>query len=116
MPENTPTADIVRAYLEARTAGDMDAAAGWLAPTFTFESPLMRFDDPAAYLASQRRFHPLITGLDVISALFGDGEATVVYDLQTSLPSGTQRTAEHFTVAEGRISSALVIFDASPWR
>ncbi|HEX4212571.1 MAG TPA: nuclear transport factor 2 family protein [Candidatus Dormibacteraeota bacterium] len=116
MPIDVPTAEVVSAYLAARTAGDLEAAGGWLAPTFTFQSPLLRFDDPASYLASQRGFQPLVTGLDLISALYGDGEATVIYDLHTSTPGGTQRTAEHFTVAGGRISSALMIFDASPWR
>ncbi|HEY4028434.1 MAG TPA: hypothetical protein VGO86_18550, partial [Candidatus Dormibacteraeota bacterium] len=87
-----------------------------LAPAFTFQSPLMRFDDPAAYLASHGDFQQVVTGLDMISELYGEGEATLVYDLHTATPAGTQRTAEHFTLAAGKIASILLIFDASPWR
>jgi hypothetical protein len=64
------------------------------------------------------RFVPLITGIDMISELYSDGEATLVYDLQTSLPGGTavQRCAEHFRGAGDRISSIIIIFDATLWR
>ena len=116
MSIDAQTQQVVSAYHAARTAGDLEAASAHLAPTFTFQSPLMRFDDPATYLASHRGFHPLVTGLDLISALYGEGEATLIYDLHTVTPPGTQRTAEHFKVADGKISSVMMIFDASPWR
>jgi ketosteroid isomerase-like protein len=113
---STQTRQVVSAFHAARTAGDMQAAGAHLAPAFTFQSPLMRFDDPAAYLASHAELQPVVTGLDMISELYGDGEATLIYDLHTATPAGTQRTAEHFVVADGRIASVRLIFDASPWR
>jgi len=116
MTTKTQTRQVVSAYHAARTAGDLQAAGAHLAPTFTFQSPLMRLDGPAAYLASHGDFQRLVTGLDTLSELYGEGEATLVYDLHTATPAGTQRTAEHFTVAAGRIASILLIFDASPWR
>ncbi len=115
MTSQTQARQVVSAYHAARTAGDLQAAGVHLAPTFTFQSPLMRFDDPAAYLASHGDFQRMVRGLDMISELYGEGEATLVYDLHTATPAGTQRTAEHFTVADGRIASILLIFDASPW-
>ena len=33
-----------------------------------------------------------------------------------SLPPKIQRCAEHFRLVDGRISSIMIIFDASPWR
>ena len=116
MTTTAQTRRVVSAYHAARTAGDLDAASVYLAPPFNFQSPMMGFDSPGTYLARHRAFQQLVTGLDMISELYGEGEATLVYDLHTATPAGTQRTAEHFRVTAGKISSILVIFDASPWR
>ena len=116
MTTETQTRQVVRAFHAARTVGDVEVTRAQLASTFTFRSPLMSLDDPDAYPASHTGFQQVVTGLDMISELYGDGEATIVYDLHTATPAGTQHTAEHFTLTDGRISSVLIIFDASPWR
>jgi hypothetical protein len=74
----------------------------------------MAFDSPQQYVAALVRFVPFITGVDVISELYGEGEATLVYDLHTTMPgdAAIQRCAEHFSVYEGHISSIIIIFDA----
>ncbi|MET1074257.1 MAG: hypothetical protein ABWY11_16540, partial [Umezawaea sp.] len=54
--------------------------------------------------------------VDLMSELHGDAEATLVYDVHTASPVGTQRTAEHFRLADGRITSILLIFDGAPWQ
>jgi ketosteroid isomerase-like protein len=112
------TEKIVRAYHDAYRRGDINAAGAQLAESFKFSSPIMAFDSPQQHLAALVRFVPFITGVDMISELYGEGEATLVYDLHTSLPGGaaTSRNAEHFRVADGRISSITIIFDATPWR
>jgi hypothetical protein len=112
----TQTRRIVRAYHAARADGYFAAAATHLAADFTFQSPMLRFDSPSDYLASHAGFQLVVTGLDMISELYGEDQATFVYDLHTATPVGTQRTAEHFRLANGRIASILLIFDASPWR
>ena len=116
MTTETQTRAIVRVYHEARTTGDLAAAGTRLAPTFSFQSPMMTMDNPSHYLASLELFQKFVTGLDLISELYGDGEATLIYDVHTVTPVGTQRTAEHFTVQGDLISSIFVIFDASGWR
>lgn len=116
MTTDTQTRRVVSAFHAARTAGDLEAAGAHLAPTFTFRSPMMGFDDPAEYLVRHGAIQHLVTGLDMISELYGEGEATLVYDMHTATPAGTQRTAEHFKLTESKISSILAIFDASPWR
>jgi hypothetical protein len=85
-------------------------------PQFTFESPMMRFDNRAAYLDSHRSFQTLVTGMTMISELYGPEEATLLYDLETATPAGVQRTAEHFRVADGRVASIVLLFDSAPWR
>lgn len=112
------TEKIVRAYHDAYRRGDVSAAGALLAESFRFSSPMMAFDSPDQHVAALNRFVPFITGVDMISELYGESEATLVYDLHTSLPGGaaTQRSAEHFRVAGGRISAIIIIFDATPWR
>jgi hypothetical protein len=112
------TREIVRAYHDAYRRGDITAAGARLADSFRFSSPIMAFDSPQQHVAALVRFVPFITGVDMISELYGDGEATLVYDLCTTMPgdAAIQRCAEHFRVSGGRISSIIIIFDATPWR
>ncbi|MFF5234708.1 hypothetical protein [Dactylosporangium sp. NPDC000521] len=110
------TADVVRTYHEARFRGDVTAAVGLTGTPFRFESPMLRFDDPAAHLAGLPDFLRIVTGVDLLSELYGADEATLVYDVHTATPVGTQRTAEHFRLTGGRITSIRLIFDATPWQ
>jgi hypothetical protein len=102
------TRDVVRAYHHA--IGIL------LAESFAFRSPIMAFDSPRQHLAALVRFMPFVTSVEMISELYGLEEATLVYDLYTSLPPKIQRCAEHFRIVDGRISSIIIIFDATPWR
>ncbi|WP_067185438.1 nuclear transport factor 2 family protein [Microtetraspora niveoalba] len=111
----TPTRQAVRGYHEARFRGDVTAAAAHLAETFAFQSPMLR-SDAAGHLAGLPGFLQIVTGVDMISELYGDSEATLVYDVHTATPAGTQRTAEHFRLDGGKITSITLIFDAAPWQ
>jgi SnoaL-like domain len=108
--------EIVRTYHDAYCRGDVPAAAAVLDEQFRFTSPMMAFDTPRQHIAGLERFVPFITHCELISELYGDDEATLVYDLHVSLPPGTSRCAEHFRLRNGRISAIVLIFDATPWR
>jgi hypothetical protein len=110
------THEVVRAYHDAYCRGDVPAAGAQLADSFSFSSPIMAFDSPRQHVAALFRFVPFITRVELISELYGEGEATLIYDLHTSLPAGVQPSAEHFRVTDGRISSINIIFDATLWR
>ncbi len=116
MTTNTETRQVVSAYRADRDSGDGQTAAGYLAPGFSFESPLMHLDDPDSYLASHIAFQKMVTRTDLISELYGEGEATLLYDLHAPIPGGRQRTAEHIRLVDGKIESIVLIFDATPWR
>ncbi|MEV7004896.1 hypothetical protein [Streptosporangium sp. NPDC051022] len=116
MTTDTRTRQVVRAYHDARFRGDVPTAVAQLARPFRFQSPLMSFDDPVEHLSTLPGFLQVVTGVDLISELYGESEATLVYDLHTATPVGTQRTAEHFRLLDGRISSIMLIFDATPWQ
>lgn len=109
------TRETVRAYSRARFAGDVPAAAAQLAGTFTFQSPLTRSDDAQGHLAGLAEFVGIVTGVDLISELYGESEATLVYDVHTATPVGVQRTAEHFRLENGKITAITLIFDATRW-
>jgi hypothetical protein len=109
------TRQTVQAYHQARFGGDVATAAAQLAGTFTFQSPLIRSDDATGHLAGLPGFLQVVTGIDMISELYGESEATLVYDVHTATPVGTQRTAEHFRLRDDRIESIALIFDATRW-
>ncbi|MFH7594821.1 hypothetical protein WDV06_06880 [Streptomyces racemochromogenes] len=55
--------------------------------------------------------------MELISELYGETEATLVYDVHTAPAVGiTQHTAEHFRLRDGRITSIKLVFDAAPWQ
>ncbi|WP_218135556.1 hypothetical protein [Nonomuraea jiangxiensis] len=94
----------------------MAAAASHLGRPFRFQSPFITSDDPEGHLATLPGFVSIVTGVELISELYGETEATLVYDVHTATPAGTQRTAEHFRLSDGKIASILLVFDTSPWQ
>ena len=106
---------VVASFLAARQDRHADALK-LMDETFTFESPLMRIVDRDTYLQNHRAFQTLVTGMKMVSELYGPGEATLLYDLDTATPAGVQRTAEHFRIRGGKVSSILMLFDTAPWR
>ncbi|MER7582351.1 hypothetical protein [Kitasatospora sp. NPDC097691] len=55
--------------------------------------------------------------MELISELYGETEATLVYDVHTAPAVGiTQHTAEHFRLRDGRITSITLVFDSAPWQ
>ncbi|MDG6107777.1 hypothetical protein Daura_15560 [Dactylosporangium aurantiacum] len=110
------TSDVVRGYHEARFRGDVAAAVALTATPFQFSSPMLQSDDPTGHLAGLPAFLSIVTGVRLLSELYGPDEATLVYDVHTASPVGTQRTAEHFRLTGGLITSITLIFDATPWQ
>ncbi|MEV7095078.1 hypothetical protein AB0M80_19790 [Amycolatopsis sp. NPDC051045] len=111
----TQTRDTVQAYHRARFAGDVTAAAAQLAGAFRFRSPLIESADARGHLDGLAAFVGIVTGVDLISELYGDSEATLVYDVHTATPVGVQHTAEHFRLTDGKITAITLIFDATRW-
>lgn len=110
------TRDIIRAYHEAWTSGDIPAAGQYVADKFWTRAPVGSHDSKDSYLAGLTRFRGFVTELDMISELYGDAEATLLYDVHTNTPAGTLRTAEHFKLADDKIASTLLVFDATGWK
>lgn len=109
------TRDVVSIYHQARFRGDVSTARATLADGFRFGSPLMKAG-AEDHLAGLPSFLGIVSGVDMISELYGPDEATLIYDVHTATPVGTQRTAEHFRLRDGLIASITLIFDATVWQ
>ncbi|MEU9497210.1 hypothetical protein [Streptomyces sp. NPDC048196] len=116
MTTDSPTRRTVRAYHDARFRGDVAAAAAHIGDGFTFRSPFVASDSPTGHLDGIDALLGIVTGVDLISELYGDDEATLIYDVHTASPVGTQHTAEHFRLHEGRITAIRLLFDSAPWQ
>ncbi|MEV7525372.1 nuclear transport factor 2 family protein [Streptomyces sp. NPDC091371] len=114
---STATRRTVRAYHKARFRGDVTTAAAQIGEDFTFRSPFITSDSPTGHLDGLDGLLGIVTGVELISELYGETEATLVYDVHTAPGVGiTQRTAEHFRLHDGRITSIRLIFDSAPWQ
>ncbi|UUU37676.1 hypothetical protein [Streptomyces sp. NBC_00162] len=116
-PADTTTRRTVRAYHEARFRGDVTTAAAQIGEGFSFRSPFITSDSPTGHLEGLDGLLGIVTSVELISELYGETEATLVYDVHTAPTVGiTQHTAEHFRLHDGRITSIALIFDSAPWQ
>ncbi|MFC8509869.1 nuclear transport factor 2 family protein [Streptomyces sp. NPDC057411] len=119
MTTGSTVRDTVKAYYDARFAGDVAAAAALIGQDFVFRSPFITSDSPEGHLDGLEGLLGVVSHVDLISELYGEDDATLVYDIHTVPAVGiTQRTAEHFRLrdGDGRISAITLIFDSAPWQ
>ncbi|MEU5256123.1 hypothetical protein [Streptomyces longwoodensis] len=114
---NAATRRTVRAYHEARFRGDVTTAAAQIGDSFSFRSPFITSDSPTGHLDGLAGLLGIVTDVELISELYGETDATLIYDVHTAPAVGiTQHTAEHFRLHDGRITSIRLIFDSAPWQ
>ncbi|POX57358.1 hypothetical protein C3489_01215 [Streptomyces sp. Ru71] len=117
MTTGSLTRETVRAYSDARFRGDITAAAALTGDGFVFRSPFITSDSPDGHLDGLEGLLGIVSEVEFISELYGENEATLVYDLHTVPAVGiAQRTAEHFRLSDGRITAITLIFDSAPWQ
>ena len=101
---------IVRAYHEAWTAGSCDTAGRYLAEDLVVEVPINSYPTRASFVAALTAFAPLVRHVVLLSALDGNGEAMLLYDMEVE-QLGRLRVAEHFSVADGQIHRLRQVHD-----
>lgn len=117
MTADPPTRRTVRAYYEARFRGDTATAAAQTGEGFVFRSPFVTSDSPTGHLDGLDGLLGVTADVELISELYGENEATLLYDLHTVPAVGiTQRTVEHFRLRDGRITAITLVFDSAPWQ
>ncbi|MFJ7497697.1 hypothetical protein ACIQZB_42740 [Streptomyces sp. NPDC097727] len=117
MSTDADTRRTVSAYHDARFRGDIATAAAQIGEGFLFRSPFITSDSPTGHLDGLDGLLGIVTRVELISELYGETEATLVYDIHTATAVGiTQRTAEHLRLRDGRITAITLIFDSAPWQ
>jgi len=94
------TRQVVRAYHDAWTGPNVARAGDYIAQDFKTRASVGSYDSRTEYLAGLSNFRTnFVTRVDLLSELYGDGEAMLLYDVHTNTPAGTIRTAEHFRLS-----------------
>ena len=107
---------IVMNYHNAWTGGDPEAARGYLAADLDFKGSINTFNRADDFIVGLTMFQKMLRGVNLIQSLFSESGAALLYDCDTMSPAGVIRTAEFFTVADGKIRSIRLVFDATELR
>ncbi|MBO0693411.1 MAG: nuclear transport factor 2 family protein [Acidimicrobiaceae bacterium] len=86
-----------------------------LAPDLDFEGPIAgRATGGERFIRGVFGFVETVRHLHLLQRLEAGSEAATLYDAE--MPGGPVRFAEFFTVAEGRIQSLRLLYDATQYR
>lgn len=110
MPTQPTPVEVARAFTEAWTRHDMDAAAGFLAADVVYDGPANHVTGADAYIAALDSFARVVTGLEILAALGDDEQAMIIYEVTTGT-IGRLRCVERITVHDGKIQTDLLTFD-----
>jgi len=107
---------IVTSYHNAWTVGEMKAARACLADDLDFQGSIDTFRRADDFIAALAMFQKMLRGINLIQSFFSESGAALLYDCDTMSPAGVIRTAEFFTVTNGKIISIRLVFDATELR
>jgi len=110
------TKQIVTNYHNAWTIGNLEAARVFLADDLDFQGSIDTFRRADDFIAALAMFQKMLRGINLIQSFFSESGAALLYDCDTKSPAGVIRTAEFFTVIDGKINSIRLIFDATELR
>ncbi len=110
------TRQIVTNYHDAWTRGDLETARSYLADDLDFVGSIDTFHRADDFVAALGMFRQMLRGTTLIQSFFAENGAALLYDCDTMSPAGVIRTAEFFTIAEGKIVSIRLVFDATELR
>ena len=104
------TLEVVRGYHRAWTSKDFDQAGRYLARDLITEVPINTYNGREQFLDALTGFRRLVSSVDLVAEFSQGDEAMLLYDIVAE-PIGTIRIAEHFTVADDRITRIRQIHD-----
>ena len=107
---------IVTNYHNAWTGGNVQSARVYLADDLDFQGSIDTFHRADDFVVALTMFQKMLRRVDVIQSFFSENGAALLYDCDTMSPAGVIRTAEFFTVADGKIQSIRLVFDATELR
>lgn len=107
---------VVTNYHKAWTSGDMGTARGYLVDDLDFQGSIDTFRRADDFIAGLTMFQMMLRGVTLLQSFFSESGAALLYDCDTLSPAGVIRTAEFFTVTDGKIRSIRLVFDATELR
>jgi hypothetical protein len=110
------TKQIVTNYHDAWTGANMEAARVYLAADLDFQGSIDTFRRADDFVAALTMFQKMLRGVKLIQGFYSESGAALLYDCDTMSPAGVLRTAEFFTVKDGKIKSIRLVFDATELR
>jgi ketosteroid isomerase-like protein len=110
------TRQLIKNYHDAWTTGDITRARGYLADDLDFRGSIDTFNKADEFVAALTQFQHMLRGVTVLKSFFNESGAALLYDCDTAGPAGVVRTAEFFTVRNGKIAEIRLVFDATELR
>ncbi len=107
---------LIETYHNAWTTGDFVASRRCLADDLDFQGSLDTFHKADDFVGALKRFHGMLRGVKLIKSFFDPDGGALLYDCETVTPAGVIRTAEFFSLSDGKISGIRLVFDASELR
>jgi len=109
------TLSVVRAYHRGWTSKNFDQAVRLLAPDLKVEVPINDYPTAESFAQALAGFGALVQSVTLLAELAKENEAMLLYDMEVAR-LGKLRVAEHFTVADGKITRIRQIHDTAPVR
>lgn len=107
---------VVTQYHDAWTSGDFEAARACLADDLDFQGSIDTFRRADDFIVALTMFQKMLRSVVVVQSYSSETGAALLYDCDTMTPAGMIRTAEFFTVQDGKIGSIRLVFDATELR
>jgi pentatricopeptide repeat protein len=107
---------VVINYHNAWTSGNVEAARVYLADDLDFQGSIDTFSKAGDFIVALTMFQKMLRRVNLIYSFYSENGAALLYDCDTMSPAGVLRTAEFFTVKDGKIKSIRLVFDATELR
>ena len=109
------TLSVVRAYHHGWTSRNFEEAVRLLAPDLQVEVPINDYPTKESFAKAVIAFGGLVKSIVLLAEFAKGNEAMLLYDMDVDR-IGKMRIAEHFTVADGRITRIRQIHDTAALR
>ena len=109
-PGTPPALATALAYHQAWTSQNLDQAMTYIADDITCDAPGARISGAQQYRDFLSGFMTQLTGVETVAA-FGDDTTAVLFYYPHAANVSDAATAECFTVAGGKITRSVLVFD-----
>ncbi len=107
--------EIGEAYLGALQKKDLETIRSLVHPELNFKTPLMEFFNREDFLEATKRIMGVHQGIIVKSRFSSQDQAIFTYEIKFPDPIGVSRTANLMTIADSKIKSIELFYDARPF-